>query len=91
MDQSMLDVVRAVERGAATIKDVVDATGLSRLKVERAVQSLEKQRLLVRDGQGFRASGPRSAPSVRQCGSCNGCCDILEVTAVGKPVNELCK
>ncbi|MGH6717551.1 MAG: helix-turn-helix domain-containing protein, partial [Bradyrhizobium sp.] len=54
MDQSMLDVVRAVERGAATIKDVVDATGLSRLKVERAVQSLEKQRLLVRDSQGFR-------------------------------------
>lgn len=91
MDQSMLDVVRAVERGAVTIKGIIDATGLSRLKVERAIQSLEKQRLLVRDGQGFRASGPRSAPNVRQCGSCNGCCDILEVTAVAKPVNELCK
>lgn len=91
MDQATLDVVRAVERGAATIKGIIDATGLSRLKVERTVQSLEKQRLLVRDSQGFRASGQRSSPNLRQCGSCNGCCDILEVAAVAKPVNQLCK
>jgi hypothetical protein len=91
MDQLMLDVVRAVERGAATIKGIIDATGFSRLRVERAVHALEKQKLLVRDSQGLGVPGMRTTPSVRQCGPCNRCCDILEVAAVAKPVNELCK
>ena len=92
MDQTALQVVRAVEAGATTMKGIVDATGLSRLKVERALSTLEKQKLLVRDGQGFRATGlPKTAPLTRQCGSCNACCDILEVAAVDKPVNQLCR
>ncbi|MGX1149118.1 Fe-S-cluster containining protein [Bradyrhizobium ottawaense] len=92
MDQSTLQVARAVEAGATTMKSVIDATGLSRLKVERALNTLEKQKLLVRDGQGFKAAGqPKTAPFARQCGSCNACCDILEVAAVDKPVNQLCK
>jgi Fe-S-cluster containining protein len=92
MDEAMMSVVRAVEAGATTMKGVIDATGLSRLKIERALNALEKQKLLVRDGQGFRATGlPKTAPLNRQCGSCNACCDILEVAAVDKPVNQLCK
>ena len=92
MDQTALQVARAVEAGATTMKSVIDATGLSRLKVERALNTLEKQKLLVRDGQGFKAAGqPKTAPFARQCGSCNACCDILEVAAVDKPVNQLCK
>ncbi|MGY4451095.1 bacterioferritin-associated ferredoxin [Bradyrhizobium sp. i1.3.1] len=92
MDQTALQVARAVEAGATTMKGIVDATGLSRLKVERALSTLEKQKLLVRDGQGFRATGlPKTAPLTRQCGSCNACCDILEVAAVDKPVNQLCR
>ena len=84
-------VVRAVERGATTMKGIVDATGLSRLKVERALQSLEKQKLLVRDGQGFRKPGMPAPPSVKQCGTCTSCCTLLEVTEVGTSVNEWCK
>jgi Fe-S-cluster containining protein len=91
MDQATLQVVRAVEAGATTIKGVIDATGLSRLKIERALNALEKQRLLVRDSQGFRAAGRTAPPPTRQCGSCNACCDILEVAGVDKPVNQLCK
>ncbi|MBR0907111.1 YkgJ family cysteine cluster protein [Bradyrhizobium liaoningense] len=92
MDQAMLSVVRAVEAGATTMKGVIDATGLSRLKIERALGALEKQKLLARDGQGFRATGlPKTARPARQCGSCNACCDILEVAAVDKPVNQLCR
>ena len=91
MDQATSKVVRAVESGATTIRSVIDATGLSRLKVERALQSLEKQKLLVRDSNGFRTPGMPAAPRVRRCGSCNSCCDVLEVAAVAKPVNELCK
>src|SRR6478752_8237339 len=92
MDQTALQVARAVEAGATTMKGIVDATGLSRLKVERALSTLEKQKLLVRVGQGFRATGlPKTAPLTRQCGSCNACCDILEVAAVDKPVNQLCR
>ena len=88
----MLSVVRAVEAGATTMKGVIDATGLSRLRIERALNALEKQKLLVRDGQGFRGTGPtRTAQPARQCGSCNACCDILEVAAVDKPVNQLCR
>ena len=87
----MVDVVRAVARGAATIKGVIDATGLSRLKVERTLQALEKQKLVVRDGQGFRAPNMPAAPRTRECGSCNACCDILEVEDVDKPENELCR
>lgn len=90
MDQVMSNVVRAVESGATTIRNIVDATGLSRLKVERALHSLEKQKLLIRDGQGFRAPGV-SIKLVRQCGSCSACCTMLEVTAVGKSANEWCK
>jgi hypothetical protein len=90
MDEVTLKVVRAVESGATTIKGVVDATGISRLKVERALLSLEKQKLLVRDSLGFRAPAAQTTSRVRQCGSCNLCCDVLEVTAVGKPVNQLC-
>src|SRR5262249_33653655 len=83
MDQAMQSVVRAVEAGATTIKGVIDATGLSRLKIERALIALEKQKLLVRDGQGFRATGlPKTTRPIRQCGSCNACCDVLEVAAV---------
>jgi Fe-S-cluster containining protein len=91
MDQVMSKVVRAVERGATTIKGVIDATGLSRLKVERALHSLEKQKLLVRYSQGYRAPGMPTTPPVRQCGSCSQCCTLLEVTAVGKSANEWCK
>ncbi|MBR0776538.1 YkgJ family cysteine cluster protein [Bradyrhizobium diazoefficiens] len=92
MDQAMQSVARAVEAGATTMKGVIDATGLSRLRIERALNALEKQKLLVRDGQGFRATGlPKAAPLSRQCGTCNACCDILEVAAVDKPVNQLCR
>jgi hypothetical protein len=91
MDQTMLAVVRAVERGATTIKAVIDATGLSRLKVERAVHALQKQKLLLRNSLGLSTPGVRTPASIRQCGSCNRCCDILEVAAVAKPVNQLCK
>ena len=87
----MSKVVRAVESGATTTRSVIDATGLSRLKVERALHLLEKQKLLIRDSRGFSTPGMRAVPRVRQCGSCNLCCDVLEVTAVAKPVNELCK
>lgn len=87
----MLSVARAVESGATTIRAVVDATGLSRLKVERALLSLEKQKRIIRDSEGLRTIGASTRPGARQCGSCNLCCDILEVTAVAKPVNELCK
>ena len=67
MDQAMLSVARAVEAGATTMKGVIDATGLSRLKIERALNALEKQKLLVRDGQGFRAIGlPKTAPLPRR-------------------------
>lgn len=94
MDQVTLQVARAVEAGATTMKGIIDATGLSRLKVERALSALEKQKLLVREGQGFRPAGRQAAapprPS-RECGTCNACCDILEVAAVDKPVNTLCK
>ena len=61
MDQAILSVVRAVEAGATTMKGVIEATGLSRLKIERALNALEKQKLLVRDGQGFQ--GDRTARS----------------------------
>jgi Fe-S-cluster containining protein len=91
MDEITSLVVLAVQGGAATVKSVVDATGLSRLKVERALNTLIKQKLLFRDSQGLRTPQMRAAPVARECGSCNLCCDILEVTAVGKPVNELCK
>jgi hypothetical protein len=91
MDQMMLAVIRAVERGATTIRAVIDVTALSRLKVERAVRSLEKQKLLVRDSQGLSVPRVQTPASIRQCGSCNRCCDILEVAAVAKPVNQLCK
>ena len=94
MDQVMSNVARAVEGGATTIKAVIDLTGLSRLKVERALNALEKQKLLVRDGQGFRARGastPQAPLEVKQCGSCTSCCTLLEVTDAGKSVNEWCK
>jgi hypothetical protein len=91
MDPVTMNVARAVERGAATIKAVIEVTGLSRLKVERAVLALEKQKLLVRDGQGLTIQGSKAAPNARQCGPCSLCCDALEVAAVGKPVNQLCR
>jgi hypothetical protein len=94
MDQVTSDVARAVAGGATNIKAVIDATGLSRLKVERALNSLEKQKWLVRDGQGFRAPGisaPQAPQEVRDCGSCTSCCTLLEVTDAGKAVNEWCK
>ena len=72
------------------MKRVVEATGFSRLKVERALQTLEKQKLLIRDRQGFRAVRPPTAPPIRQCGTCSACCTLLEVTEVGKSVNEWC-
>jgi len=72
MDQTALQVARAVEAGATTMKGIVDATGLSRLKVERALSTLEKQKLLIRDGQGFRPANRQTPPPLtRQCGSCN--------------------
>jgi hypothetical protein len=94
MDQTTSAVARAVASGLTTIKAVIDATGLSRLKVERALNSLEKQKLLVRDGQGFRlpnSAAPQAPPQVRECGSCTSCCTLLEVTEVGTAVNEWCK
>lgn len=87
----MSRVVRVVERGATTIRGVIDATGLSRLKVERALRLLEKQKLVIHDGQGFKVASMPTTPRARQCGSCNLCCDVLEVAQVAKPVNELCK
>jgi hypothetical protein len=90
MDQTTSTVARAVASGLTTIKAVIDATGLSRIKVERALNSLEKQKLLVRDGQGFRLPNS-AAPQVRECGSCTSCCTLLEVTEVGTAVNEWCK
>ena len=89
MDQTMSDVVRAVERGATTVKDVIDATGLSRLKVERAIRALEKQKLLTRSDGGFQT--PAALQPVRECGTCSACCTLLEVTDVGKTANEWCK
>jgi hypothetical protein len=94
MDQITSTVARAVASGLTTIKAVIDATGLSRLKVERALNSLEKQKLLVRDGQGLRlpnSAAPQAPPQVRECGSCTSCCTLLEVTEVGTAVNEWCK
>lgn len=91
MDQVVSKVARAVESGASSIRGVIDATGLSRLKVERALNALEKQKLLVRDGQGFRARGMPTPALVRQCGSCTACCTLLEVTDVGKSMNEWCR
>ena len=91
MDEVMLTVVRAVEAGATTMRGVIEATGLSRLKVERTLHALEKQKRLIRDTQGLRTPHVPTAPPVRQCGSCNLCCDVLEVTDVAKPVNQLCK
>lgn len=90
----MSNVARAVEGGATTIKAVIDATGLSRLKVERALNALEKQKLLVRDGQGFSVPGnsaPQALQEARNCGSCTSCCTLLEVTDAGKAVNEWCQ
>ncbi len=88
MEEATSSVARAVSSGSATVKSVIEATGLSRLKVERALNALERQKLLVRDSHGFRAA---NAPPARECGSCNLCCDILEVSAVDKPVNQLCR
>lgn len=91
MDQVMSDVVRAVERGATTVKGVIDATGLSRLKVERAIRALEKQKLLLRNDAGFQTPVTRPVAPLRECGSCTSCCTLLEVEAVGTSVNEWCK
>lgn len=91
MDQVISKVVFAVERGATTVRAVIDMTGLSRLKVERALQTLEKQKRLLRDGEGFRTPAMLAKQNARHCGSCNLCCDILEVAAVEKPVNQLCR
>ncbi|MGY3493962.1 Fe-S-cluster containining protein [Bradyrhizobium sp. USDA 4502] len=90
MDQVALVVVRAVESGATTTKDIIGVTRLSRLKVERALSTLEKQKLLLRERQGSWALGFPVAPTVRQCGSCTLCCKVLEVTDLGKPVNTVC-
>ena len=91
MDQVTLLVVRAIESGATTTKNIIDATGLSRLKAERALQSLEKQKLLFREGQGSWTLGIPVTPTVRNCGSCSLCCKVLEVMDVDKPVNTVCK
>lgn len=91
MDDVTTKVAIAIENGATTIRGVIDETGLSRLKVERALHSLEKQKRVIREGGGFRAPMVLAKQHARQCGSCNCCCDILEVTAVEKPVNTLCK
>lgn len=91
MDQVTSEVARAVERGATTIKGVIDATGLSRLKVERAVRALEKQKLLLRNDAGFQTPGPLQVTPARQCGTCSQCCTLLEVADVGKAVNAWCQ
>ncbi|QOZ26500.1 MULTISPECIES: YkgJ family cysteine cluster protein [Bradyrhizobium] len=91
MDQVNLVVVRALESGATTTKAIIDATGLSRLKVDRALSALEKQKLVFRESQGSWALGIPVAPTVRQCGTCTLCCKVLEVTDLGKPVNTACK
>jgi hypothetical protein len=82
--------VRAVESGETTTKGIIGATGLSRLKVERALGTLEKQKLLLRQSQGSWALGFPVAPTVRECGSCTLCCKVLEVSDLGKPVNTVC-
>ncbi|QPF88209.1 YkgJ family cysteine cluster protein [Bradyrhizobium genosp. L] len=91
MDQVALVVVRAVESGATTTRSVIDATGLSRLKVERALGALEKQKLLFRRQNGVWALGIPVTPTVRQCGTCTLCCKVLEITDLDKPVNTACK
>ncbi|MCC8963217.1 YkgJ family cysteine cluster protein [Bradyrhizobium sp. Pear76] len=90
MDQVALLVVRTVESGSTTTKEIVGATGLSRLKVERALGALEKQKLLFRDRQGSWALGFPVVQTIRECGSCTLCCKVLEVTDLGKPVNTIC-
>lgn len=91
MDEVTLVVVRAVESGATTTKRLIDATGLSRLKVERALSALEKQKMLFREGQGsWRLGIPVAPPTARECGSCTLCCKVLEVTDLKKPVNTVC-
>ena len=91
MDPVMSIVARAVESGATTMKGIIESTGLSRLKVERALNALEKQKLLIRDGQGFRMPGMPTPLNVKQCGTCTSCCTLLEVAEVGTSVNEWCK
>ena len=66
MEEATSSVARAVSSGAATVKGVIESTGLSRLKVERALNALERQKLLIRDGNGLRAA---NAPPARECGS----------------------
>jgi hypothetical protein len=91
MDQVTLVVVRAIESGATTTKAIIDSTGISRLKVDRTLNTLEKQKLLFRESQGSWRLGLPPAPTVRQCGTCTLCCKVLEVTALNKPVNTVCK
>jgi hypothetical protein len=90
MDQVNLVVVRALESGATTTKTIIGATGLSRLKVDRALGALEKQKLVFREKQGSWTLGIPTAPAVRQCGSCTLCCKVLEITDLEKPVNTAC-
>jgi Fe-S-cluster containining protein len=91
MDEGQAKVARAIQFGASTIRGVIDATGFSRLKVERALQALEKQKLVIRDSQGLRAAALPAKARTRQCGSCSSCCTLLEVTDVGKAMNEWCR
>jgi hypothetical protein len=90
MDQVTLVVVRALENGATTIRRIVDATGLSRLKVERALSTLEKQKRLYRESDGSWALGIPVMPTVRSCGTCTLCCKVLEITDLHKPTNTAC-
>ena len=66
--EAMSKVARAVESGATTTRSVIDATGLSRLKVERALHALEKQKLLSSRQQGLQNAwnaGGAARPAMR--------------------------
>jgi len=78
----MSNVARAVESGATTIRGIVDATGLSRLRIERALHALEKQKLIVRDGDGKEFVPTQKEIEVR-AHACNVIADLGPHLSVG--------
>jgi hypothetical protein len=74
MDQAMLSAVRAGETGATGMKRAIDATALSRFKIEHALDAPGRRRL-PRHAHGFKPIGlPKTARLARELGSC----DILD-------------
>src|ERR1700731_717211 len=78
-----VSVLAAVERGPATLAQLVEATGLARPTTHRIAVALEHHRLLARDVQGRFILGPRITELAAAAGE-----DRL--LAVGQPVlNQL--